>query len=209
MTYRVHKQTYGEGRAYRYQIADESDTVRFIIEPTGLFLPTPTQSVTVFDEDHQPIGRIEPSLMSPWRWTREYAVLLGEDEEPRATIEEQWSLVDRILLRLPHYTIRIDDQTFTARGNRYGERFYQLFRPSTEEEELDAEGGPEEGSDREETAEDLPDDDASRWGEPVGDITRPSSGASYVVEVTEPVLLQAPLVLSALAVVIDLHLQGQ
>jgi len=209
MTYRVHKQTYGEGRAYRYQIADESDTVRFIIEPTGVSLPIPTQSVAVLDEDGQPVGRIEPSPVSPWRWVREYTLLMGEEEEPRATIEEQWSLVDRILLRLPHYTIRIDDQTFTAHGNRYGERFYQLFRPPAGDEEAEAEEELEEESDREEEIAGLPADDTSRWGEPVGDITRPPSGASYVVEVTEPVLFQAPLVLSALAIVIDLHLQGQ
>ena len=39
----IHKQTYADGRAYRYHILDETGALRTIAEPTGLLLPTPTR----------------------------------------------------------------------------------------------------------------------------------------------------------------------
>lgn len=224
MNYEIHKSTYSGGVAYRYRIADEGGTTRYEAEPTGLSLPTPTRLVTFLDADSNPVGRLEPTSTSMWSWVREYSLLLGEDEEPRARIEEKWSLVDRILLRLPCYKITVGDRCYVARGTRHGELFYEIFFPPVESEveepdepeELVELGELEQQEEKEEIAvelsveeipEQLEEGESFRWGEKVGEIRRPSAGASYVIEVEEASLRQAPLPLAALTILTDLHLQ--
>ncbi|HIE38322.1 MAG TPA: hypothetical protein EYH30_08985 [Anaerolineales bacterium] len=215
MRYRIYKQTYSERQAYRYQVMDETDQVCCLVEPTGLFLPHPTRLITLFDADHNPIGRIEPPPASPWQLGGAYTLFLDDQEEPLAVIEERWNLVDLILLRLPHYLVRQGEETYVARGSRYGERVYEIFLPPQEEEE---EG--EEGSERpeEEVVVELGDEEMRealartrrhRWGEPVGEILRPARGASYVVEAPDLPLRHAVLVLAGLVVIVDMRLQAQ
>ncbi len=199
MSYQIRKLTYSEGRAYRYQVTDETGEVRYVAEPTGAFLPDPSRLITLFDADYQPIGRVEPSPFSSWWWTREYSLLLGD--QPIAKIEECWTLVDRILLRLPSYIIQIGDHTYIAHGNRYGEQFYELFLPLSREEEL-----PDELA-AEGTAEELAAQKRLGRGEKVGEIRH--LAADYVVEVKAALLRQTPLIVAAFTILADIHLYEQ
>jgi len=190
MDYTIHKLTFSEGRAYRYEMADREGQVRYLAEPTGLTLPNPTRQITLFDADHQPLARLEPVVTSPWRWTRVYALMLEGEESGSVTIEERWTLVDRILLRLPTYTLRIGSHVYTARGQRYGEVFYELFGPRPETPEgTDTASEPEP---------------AGR--ERVGEVIRSSVGPNYLISAEAAPLRQAPLALAAFVVLADLHL---
>jgi hypothetical protein len=233
MSYGIYKQTYADSRAYRYQIVSEGDQVCYLAEPTGLLLPNPTRLVTLFDADHAPIGRIEPSVSPRWRRGGEYVLLLEEREEPLVVVEECWGLVDLILLRLPRYVLHLWERTYVARGSRYGERLYEIFLPPEgwEEEPVveELEGveglgleigdlveaeGPEaelvmEGLDEDEMREALAEIVRNRWGEPVGEVRRPARGPSYVVEAEAASLRQTPLVLAALVILVDMHLHPQ
>jgi hypothetical protein len=176
--------------------------------------------VAFLDADSNPVGRLEPASSSIWSWVKGYSLMLGEDEEPQARIEEKWSLVDRILLRLPCYKIWVGERFYVARGTRHGELFYEIFyppfEPKVEEPEEPVELEPPEQEEEKEkevelTVEEIPEQleegERFRWGEKVGEIRRPSAGASYVIEVEEASLRQAPLPLAALAILADLHLQ--
>jgi len=212
MKYRIYKQTYSERQAYRYQVTDEADQVCCLAEPTGLFLPTPTRLVTIFDADHNPTGRIEPPPPSPWRLGGTYALVADDQEEPLAVIEERWNLVDLILLRLPRYVLRLGEHTYVARGSRYGERLYEIFMPAQEEEPQEEAGEPEPPTlDEAEMQEALAEGEkrSRPYGESVGEIIRPARGPHYIIEAKAPPLCQAPLVLVALVVVVDMHLHTQ
>ena len=211
MSYAIHKETYGGQEAYRYQIIDEAGQVRYIAEPTGLTLLMPTRLVTFFDTDHNPVGQLDPPASSPLRWGGTFTLRVGEQESPSAIIEEQWSLVDAILLRLPHYVLHVGREAYLALGQRYGERLYEFYPapkeeiPSLDAETLQAlEDGTLDGDAMQDALEEV---DRTNLGDPIGSIARPASGASYVVDVTTAALRQAPLVLAALVIVLDLYLQ--
>ncbi len=199
MEYAIHKLTFSEGRAYRYQVMDREGEVRYLAEPTGLHLPIPTRQITLFDADHQPLARLEPLAATPWRWTRTYTLVLKGEKEAIATIEERWTLVDRLLLRLPTYTLRIGAYTYTARGRRYGEALYELF-----ERPQDGAGGEGGGAERPEGGTE------ERGARPrkVGEVLHPPVGPNYLILVEVAPLRQSPLALAAFVVLIDLHLYG-
>nr|HID13720.1 hypothetical protein [Anaerolineae bacterium] len=189
MSYAIHKQTYSEGRAYRYHILNEAGNLRYVAERTGLLLPSPTRLVEFFDPDHNPVGRLQPPHVAPWRRGTRYEVFVGEEaEDLRAVIRERWRLVDILLLRLPRYEVQLGEYRYVVRGSRYGERFYEIFRPRGETEatgEGDKEAKPKEIK--------------------VGQIQRPTAGPSYIVETDAAPLRQAPLVLAALVILIDME----
>lgn len=214
MRYTIFKQTYSERQAYRYQIADETEQVCYLAEPTGLFLPNPTRLITLFDATHNPIGRIEPPPPSPWRMGGTYTLFLEDQDAPLAEIEERWNLVDLILLRLPRYLIRLEGGAYIARGSRYGERLYEILllrgeeleeEPSDEEERPDQE---EAGLDEAEVREALASGEVQAPEKSVGEILRPDRGPHYIVETQAAPLCQAPLALIGLVVVADLHLHA-
>jgi hypothetical protein len=196
----IHKQTYADGRAYRYHILDETGALRTIAEPTGLLLPTPTRLVEFFDLEHNLVGRLRPPAVAPWRRGTRYEISVGDPEEPCAVIQEQWRLVDMLLLRPPRYKVQVGEQCYVARGSRYGESYYEIFLPlekGADEEEVDEEGGEAAAGEREKAR-----------GRKVGHIQRPAAGPNYVVETDAAPLLQAPLVLAALVVLIDMELNA-
>jgi hypothetical protein len=199
MSYMIYKQTYAEGQAYRYHLSDEAEHLRYVAERTGLLLPAPTRLVEFFDPDHNLVGRLQPPDAAPWQRRKRYEVFVGEkSEEPHAVIREQWRLVDILLLRLPRYDVQLGKYCYTAQGSRYGEHFYEILRPRGEGETNKEIGANEEiGEDEEEN-------------EPqemkVGQIQRPTVGPDYIVETHAAPLRQAPLVLAALVILIDMEL---
>lgn len=192
MDYLVHKLTFSEGRAYRYRVTDDTGQLQHVAEPTGLSLPEPTQQITLLDPDGAPLARLEPEQASPWRWTRVHTLVLEGEQQGGMRIDERWTLVDRILLRLPTYTLRIGQHEYVARGHRYGEVFYEIHeaQPSPP-----AEGTP---------------GDADQQVPPgkVGEIRRRETGPQYAVQIKPSRLQEAPLLLSALVILADLHLYG-
>lgn len=211
MRYDVYKQRYSERLAYRYSVVDEERRTCCLAEPVGFFLPNPTRLVMLLDADRTPVARLEPPLPSPWRRGGDYALFLKGEETPLVVITEQWTLVDFILLRLPRYVFRLDGVVYTARGHRYGERLYQIFSlPEQEEPEEPEEAElPLPESEEELQAAFSPEAIAPQdGGELVGEILRASRGPTYIIEVQSPPLAQASLVLTALMVLIDTHLDA-
>ena len=212
MSYAIHKQTYSGGRAYRYRILDEAGNVRYLAEPTGLLQPTPTRLIEFFDPDHNRVGRFQPSDAAWWRHTKRYDIFVGDEtEEPYAEIRECLRMVDLLLLRLPHYEVQLGRYYYVALGSRYGERFYEIFRlHEGEAEEVDEERVDEEqvheaverGEKTKAHSKKAPHPSETR----VGQIQRPPSGPSYVIETDAAPLRQALTVLTALVILIDLAL---
>ncbi len=202
MSYTIRKLTYSDGRAYRYHIYDDAENLRYVAEPTGLLLPSPTRLVEFFDLDHNLSGRLQPPDVAPWRRGKRYEVFAGkETEQPYTVIEEKWGLVDILLLRLPRYEVQLGQHRYVVRGSRYGEHFYEIFRPCEEEEEVgegmvegEVKGAEEDG------------EEARPKEVKVGQIQRPAAGPSYIVESDAAPLRQALLVLAALAILIDMEL---
>jgi len=215
MSYEIYRETYSEHQVYRYQVTDGTAQICCSAEPTGLLLPNPSRMVTLFDADYEPLGRVEPPPPSVRRWGGTYTVRLGEAEEPQAAIEEQWTLVDLILLRLPDYLIHLGDETFVARGSRYGQSLYEIFRyhgqEEAAEEEMPPGAGPTASMDEEEMRRVLEEEvvDSQLREKPVGYILRPERGPSYIVDTEEASLRQAPWLLTALVILVDLHLHSQ
>lgn len=208
----VYKETFSERQVYRYRITDEADRLVYLVEPTGLFLPNPTWQITLLGADGLPIGRVEPPDPARWPWGGEYTVALEGQASP-LVIQEQWELVDLILLRLPRYRFGWGGATYIARGNRFGEIFYSIFPCTPEFGEALPEGAPAESALCDVADLDLArweavaEEETRRWGEPVGAIRRPSRGPHYQAEAWAPSLQDASLVLAVLVVLADLHLQ--
>jgi len=212
VSYTIHKQTYADGRAYRYRFSDEDGRLYYVAERTGMLFPSPTRLVEFFDPDHNPAGRLHPPEGAPWQRRKRYEVFAcsrGEEaEEPYAVIREQWRLVDILLLRLPRYEVQLGGYCYVIRGSRYGERFYEIFRPlgeeGVDEERIhegieESEGGETEEGEKEPQSKGVKD-------VKIGQIRRPAAGPSYIVETDAAPLRQAPLVLAALVILIDTEL---
>lgn len=222
----IYKQTYSEGRAYRYHISDEAGSLLYVAERTGLLLPSRTRLVEFFDPEHNLVGHLQPPDVAPWLRGTRYEVFVGEEaEEPYAVIQERWTLVDILLLRLPHYEVQLGQDRYVARGSRYGPHFYQIFRLSVDEEatteeaiEIESEATEEteeeteqvEGVEEEETEEEEDKTDkkgAKPKAVKVGEIQRPTVGPSYIIVETDAApLQQVVLLLAALVIIIDMEL---
>ena len=202
----VHKQTYTGGRAYRYHIVDEAGRLCYLAEPAGLLLPSPTRLVEFFAPDHSRVARLQPPRVARWRREKHYTVFVGRGtEEPHAVIRERWRLVDMLLLRLPRYDVQLEGDGYVVRGSRYGERFYEIFRS--------CDGEVEQGRAGEEIRRYVETEAQGEAGPrsremKVGQIERPTTGASYIVQTDATPLRQALLVLAAVVVLIDLELHA-
>ncbi len=205
MSYAIQKQTYADGQAYRYHILDETDRLRYVAEPTGRLLPSPTRLVEFFDPDHNRVGRVQPADVASWRRAEQYEIFTGEEtERPQATIVERWRLVDILLLRLPRYVMQLGTYSYVVRGSRYGGSFYQIFHLCEGEDvETVAEhpASDDGGTETEESEEEPQNREVA-----VGQIERPVAGPSYLVETDAAPLRQAPIVLAALVILIDMEL---
>lgn len=131
----IHKQTYADGRAYRYLISDGDRQLLYVAKRTGLLLPGQTRLIEFFDLRENLVGRLQPPEVAPWLRAKDYDVYIGEEaEEPFAVIHERWRLVDTLLLRMPRYEVHIGEHRYIAEGNRYDtEHFYGIFVLEEEE----------------------------------------------------------------------------
>jgi hypothetical protein len=203
----IHKQTYSGGQAYRYRVLDEAGQLCCVAEPTGLQLPTPTRLIEFFDSEHELVGRLQPTDVASWRRVKRYELFVGGGAEELCAVIREWSrLVDVLLLRLPRYEVQLGRTLYVVRGSRYGERFYEIFRAREGGAEEVDEGQVDEGVEQGEEAEAA----GRRASKPrearVGQIQRPAAGPSYVVETGAAPLRQAPTVLAAVVILIDLEL---
>ncbi len=206
MGYEIYKLTYADGRAYRYHITDDAGHLCYVAEHAGMLSSSPTRLVEFFDPDYRPAGRLQPPDTAPWRRGTRYEVFSGEEaEEPYAVIQERWRLVDILLLRLPSYEVQLGEYRYIAWGSRYGERFYEIFRPHEVGEEEEKEG-EDEGPASEEAGRDVETGGTESRGVKVGQIQRPTAGPSYIVQTDAAPLRQALLVLAALVILIDIEL---
>ena len=200
----IHKQTYTGGRAYRYRVVDEAGRLCYLAEPVGLLLSSPTRLVEFFAPDRSRVGRLQPPQVARWRREKHYTVFVGRaTEEPHAVIRERWRLVDMLLLRLPRYDVQLGGDGYVVRGSRYGERFYEIFRSCS--------GEVEQGRAGEEIRRYVETEAQGEAGPrsremKVGQIERPTTGSSYIVQTDAAPLRQALLVLAAVVVLIDLEL---
>ena len=183
----IHKQTYTDGQAYRYRILDEAGHVCYLAEPTGLWRPSPTRLIELFDPNHNRIGRLQPPAVVRWWRENRYTLFFGEEvKTPSAVIREQLRLVDMLLLRLPRYEIQLEGRSYVVRGSRYGRQFYEIFHlPGGDKKQADEEGNPGEVR--------------------VGQIQRSTVGPSYIIETDDARLSQALFALVALVVLIDVE----
>jgi hypothetical protein len=202
MTYEIHKLTYSDGRAYRYHISDAAGHLCYVAERASMLRSSRTRLVEFFDPDQNPVGRLQPPDVPPWCRPTRYEVFVGaEAQEPRAAIQERWRLVDILLLRMPGYELQLGKYRYAARGSRYGAHFFEIFRPRSEED-LD-----KKRTHTPDTEEPGAQGEAHELTEiKVGEIQRPTAGPSYVIETDAAPLRQAPLVLAALAILIDMEL---
>ena len=231
----IHKQTYADGRAYRYLISDSDRQLCYVAKRTGLLLPGQTRLTEFFDTEENPVGRLQPPEVAPWLRAKNYDVYIGEEvEEPFAMIRERWRLVDILLLRMPRYEVHIGEHHYIAEGNRYDtDHFYGIFVLKEEEEppveeveavpdfaleagetegkaaEPEAEAEEFEGIESTEILEELIEENIEEETEPererVGQIECPTAGPSYIVETEAEPLRQTPLVLAALVALIDME----
>lgn len=209
----VYKKTYSDGRAYRYEISDETGSPCYLAERTGMLLPSPTRLVEFFDLENRPFGRLQPPEVAPWLRATRYEVHIGEEsEEPAAVITEQWRLVDILLLRLPRYEMQMGSQRYIIRGSRYGARLYGIYLPDNEQDREEEQEQEEEEEEQDEIVIALEEleleeiEEAEADEARIGEIQCPTAGPSYIVETEIESLRQAPLVLAALVALIDMEM---
>lgn len=148
MSVMIRKESYADGRAFRYQISDDDRDLRYLGDWVGRLLPSATRLVEFYDVDHNLCGRLQPSHAARWRRPTNFEVFVGEDAgDAHAVVQQRWNLVDALLLRLPRYVLRLQQLCFIFQGTRYGQRFYEIFRRhlSGEGEETIDEDQGEEG----------------------------------------------------------------
>jgi hypothetical protein len=206
MKYAIHKLTYSDGRAYRYHVSNMAGHLCYVAEHTSMLLPCPPRLIKFFDPDQNPVGRLQPPDVLSWQHETRYELFVGETaEKPRAVIQEQWRPVDILLLQLPHYELQLGKYRYVARGSRYGIHFYEIFRPHGKENSDEKRAGKE----TEKNAEMEAKEKGPRPKEvKVGEIQCPTSGPSYILETNAAPLRQAPLVLAALVILIDIELHS-
>jgi hypothetical protein len=132
----IHKQTYADGRAYRYLISDGDRQLLYVAKRSGLLLPGQTRLTEFFDaEERHLVGRLQPPEVAPWLRAKDYDVYIGEETEvPFAVIHERRRLVDVLLLRVPRYEVQVGEHRYIAEGSRYDtDRCYGIFVLEEEE----------------------------------------------------------------------------
>ena len=125
--YSIQRETLSLGRPIRYHFSDDNGRELYTAERTEEQFNL-DQHLQFLDAAGLPIARlIPPDDRNPWSATSTYRLLLTDEAEAHFTIEQTFSLVDRLLLRLPHYRLRANGTRYKVKGSRHGEHFYELF----------------------------------------------------------------------------------
>lgn len=127
--YNIQRETLSPGRPVRYRFSDDSGRALYTAERTEELFNL-DQHLQFVDASGEPIARlIPPEDRNIWGLTSTYKLVLAGESEAHFLIEQTYSLVDRLLLRLPNYRLRAGDARYKARGSRHGEHFYELLDP--------------------------------------------------------------------------------
>jgi hypothetical protein len=125
--YNIQRETLSPGRPVRYRFSDESGRALYTAERTEELFGL-DQHLVFVDPAGEPIARlVPPEDRNPWGATHLYRLIVTGQTETQFTIEQTFSLVDRLLLRLPRYRLQAGNTYYKARGSRHGEHFYELF----------------------------------------------------------------------------------
>lgn len=181
MIYYFYRDAFSEVYTYGYRLTDLDGQLKAQANWPGTGVKEYPEQIFFEDAQGERRAYLQWEDRSWWRGDRFY-LRTENGAQTIATLEENWTIVDRMLLHLPAYLLTLaDGNRLKVHGSRYGERFYQIsVLPG------DAEVAPE-------TAE-----------FPLGEITKPSSGPTYVVRTKSPLLIAAPLLLTAMIVVLDM-----
>ncbi len=127
--YSVQRETLSPGRPIRYQLMDDSGRTLFTAERTETEEHfNLDQNIRLLDSAGELIARLVPPLdRNLWGSIDTYKLVMKDETEARFTIEQTYSLADRLLLRLPSYKLRASGARYRARGSRHGEHFFELF----------------------------------------------------------------------------------
>ncbi|HOV47767.1 MAG TPA: hypothetical protein PLM06_03935 [Anaerolineae bacterium] len=179
--YHLYRDAFSEVYTYRYRLADETGAVQLIASWPGLPVADRPEEVLFHTATGDYLARLRWEDRSWWHGDR-FWLSRAAEEPPFAMIEEQWRLVDRLLLRLPGYrlTLEEDGVAFSARGSRYSQQLYEIFALPTAASQ----------------------DDAAE--QRIGAVRHPASGPTYIMEVEHPRLEADLSLIAALGVILDL-----
>ncbi len=181
MIYHLYRDAFSEVYTYRYRLTDSNG--KLILSATWLPPGEGIQPPRIFFRDgkRRRVAHLDWESRQWWQGDR-FLLYLEEDSKPILIIEEVWNMVDRLLLKMPRYRLRLPDgNVLEARGNRYSEHFYEIFV-------LPADKG-------------AGDEEAGTW---LGEVVHPPVGPTYILKTISPMLTQAPLLLVALVIVMDM-----
>lgn len=175
----LYRDAFSEVYTYRYRVTDAEGNLQLTVTWPGLPIADRPGELFFDAADGQRLARMLWEDRSWWFGDR-FQLFGAARESAFAVVEEQWRIVDRLLLRLPGYRLTLEDGAqFAARGSRYGQQLYELFALPSMEGEVE--------------------DDLR-----VGEVLHPSSGPTYVLRAEHPQLESSPVLLAALGVILDL-----
>ncbi len=182
MIYHLYRDAFSEVYTYRYRLTDSNG--KLILAATWLPPGEGIQPPRIFFRDGKSrrIAYLDWESRQWWQGDRFILYLTG-NETPILVIEEVWNMVDRLLLKMPRYRLRLPDgNVLEARGNRYSEHFYEIFVLPADKGTWDEE-------------------ESGTW---LGEVVHPPVGPTYILKTISPMLTQAPLLLVALVIVMDM-----
>ncbi len=182
MIYHLYRDAFSEVYTYRYRLTDSNG--KLILAATWLPPGEGIQPPRIFFRDGKSrrIAYLDWESRQWWQGDRFILYLTG-NETPILVIEEVWNMVDRLLLKMPRYRLRLPDgNVLEARGNRYNEHFYEIFVLPADKGTWDEE-------------------ESGTW---LGEVVHPPVGPTYILKTISPMLTQAPLLLVALVIVMDM-----
>lgn len=178
--YHLYRDAFSEVYTYRYRLTDPTGNLELTASWPGLPAADRPEEVFLSDAQGQQLARLRWEDRSWWYGDRFWLFDASAAEAPTAVIEEQWRIVDRLLLRLPGYKLTLNDgAAFIARGSRYSQQLYELFTLTTDNEDPGGEAH-------------------------VGEVVHPTSGPTYILQAEHPHLETHPVLLATLGVILDL-----
>lgn len=200
VSYHLYRDAFSEVYTYRYRLTDATGALELTASWPGMPAADRPEEVAFTDAQGQRLALLRWEDRSWWYGDRFWIFDIPTataNAAAIATVEEQWRIVDRLLLRLPGYKLTLNEGldegldegltregSFIARGSRYSQQLYELFALR---HECRSTG---EGSLVEEIR--------------VGDVAHPTSGPTYIMQVEHPYLESHPVLLAALGVILDL-----